>query len=475
MKPDITDSLIAIAIMLFILSTIVEKITQLIRSYAPFTGKKSRNGKRNNAATRLWRNINRKQTGLYRDLDLKTQREVSSLSMVIGFVIALIFKVDLIRMMFVDDPRKILFWGGNVKYEGFDWVLLAISIFLSAFFLSFGSKFFHDLLDTLLQVKNLKRKLVDEETYKGERVEAIAEYVDRTYEEIVQTAIEQNRSVLIAPNAMAPPMHGRTFQDGKLTDCVEIHLKDGNRNSIPETIAAKLDKGKIVKVPVNVVYDVEQPAALVAQGDTVANALSPSFKGTICCKINWRNKTSLLTCSHVLTEGRGNNRLGDLDPPEPATIRDQDDGNFIYAICDDQYDLALVDPDDHQFTYSITPKNERELTPSDNITTKVKVVCRSKPPKEGAVVIFRARDSIGIKYEPNDIFGLRDLIILSQVTVVNGVNTYKGITEPGDSGACVFDSNNHPIGMIVAGNSKFSYAIPMTSILKRLNATIKSS
>ncbi len=476
MKPDITDSLVAIAIILFILSTIVEKITQLIRSYSPFIGKKSRKGTKNNALTGLWRHINRKQNGVDRELDRKTQREVNSLSMVIGLLIAIMFKVDLLKMMFVNDPRKALLWSSETNYGIFDWVLLPFSIFLTAFFLSFGSKFFHDLLDTLLQVKNLKRKLVDEETYKVGRVEELDEYLDRSYEEIVQTAIDQNRSALVAPNAMAPPMHGRIIRAGKLTDCVEIHLNDDQRNAIPQTITAKLEKGKIVKVPVNVVYDVERPTALVAQGDTVASTGFPGFKGTICCKISRNNQTSLLTCSHVLTGGSGNNLFGKI-PPVPANIgaAPDPDGNFIYAVCDDKYDLALVDPDDHEFSYQIEPKKERMVTPSDNITTNVRVVCRDNTVKEGTIVVYKARDPIDIEYKPHDVFGLRDLIILSRVTVVNGVNQYSRITVPGDSGACVFDDNDHPIGMIVAGNNKFSYAIPMTSILNRLGATIKKS
>lgn len=476
MQTDITDSLIAIAIILFLLSTIVEKITQFVRSYSPFIGKKSRGGKKSNALTGLWRNINRKQTGTDRELDRKTQREVNSLSMVVGLLIAIMFRVDLLQMMRSKDPREILFWDEPPTYDFLGWLSFVISVFLTAFFLSFGSKFFHDLLDTLLQVKNLKRKLVDEETYKGDRVEKIEEYVDRTYEEIVQTAIDQNRPTFAVPNATSPPMHGRVLKDGRLTDCVEIHVADANRNSIPETITAKLKKG-IVNVPVKVVFDVERPIALVAQGDTIAASIFPDFKGTICCKINRENATSLLTCSHVLTAGSGKNRFGEIVPPEPANIGGppNGDGKFIYAVCDDKYDLALVSPDDHQFSYKIQPKKERALTPSDNINTKVKVVCRNEEVKKGAIVVYKATDPIEIEYEPNDLFGVRDLIILSNITVENGVNTYARVTVPGDSGACVFDENDHPIGMIVAGNSKFSYAIPMTSILKRLNATIKTN
>src|SRR5258705_12472091 len=84
-SPNILDSLISVTIILFILSVIVEKITQLIRKYSPFIKPNSKLHK-----TRLrtfWRNINKSQKD-HTDLDKKIEREVTSLSFILGLLIA---------------------------------------------------------------------------------------------------------------------------------------------------------------------------------------------------------------------------------------------------------------------------------------------------------------------------------------------------------------------------------------------------
>ena len=58
---DVTDALTGVAIVLFLLSVIVEKITQLIRKYAPFTGGAAKVdlGK----LSHVWQNIQHRQEG----------------------------------------------------------------------------------------------------------------------------------------------------------------------------------------------------------------------------------------------------------------------------------------------------------------------------------------------------------------------------------------------------------------------------
>jgi hypothetical protein len=75
----------------------------------------------------------------------------------------------------------------------------------------------------LLQVKNLKRKLVDEETYKVETIQQLDEYLDRSFGNLIYTAIDQNRAMLQHPNAVSPPLHGKMKKQGVLIDCIDYH------------------------------------------------------------------------------------------------------------------------------------------------------------------------------------------------------------------------------------------------------------
>jgi hypothetical protein len=474
-QPDILDSLVSIFIILFILSVIVEKITQLIRKYAPFIKPQSRikRSKAGQVTASVWRNIHKKETGNFKELDKRIEREVNSLSFTIGVVIALIFRVDLIKMFRAPDPRTVLFWSDGTTYDSYEKFAFVFSIAMTGFFLTFGSKFFHDVLDNLLQIKNLKRKLLDDNTYNVETIKQLDEYIAKTYTEIIQAAIDQNQSLLEHPDRVSPPLHGKTMKKSRLVDCIDIHLSGADRGSIPHAVTVKLSGLQTITIPVNVILDVETPTALNRQGDTIACSDSIAFKGTICCKVRRTDqKVYLLTCSHVLTNGSGRNLFGEIHKPISGIIAEGFDCNFTWAVCNDDVDLAALQPEADDFNYVISPKKERKLTPADMLSTKVKVVKQNGRVREdGMVVNFCSPRPIPIQYTDGK-FNIRNLIILSKVTKVEENMVYATLTIPGDSGACVYDENDHPIGMIIAGNSKFSYAVAMPDILRKLEATI---
>jgi hypothetical protein len=468
--PDILDSFIAIAIILFILSMINEKITQLIRKYSPFI--KPEHKKRKNSIGNIWKNISKRQTGVNQELDRKIEREINSLSFMIGVLIALLFRVDLFKMFKAPDPRTVLFWSENVTYNLYEKIAFAFSITLTGFFLTFGSKFFHDLLDTLFQVKNLKRKLNEDATFEAENIEQFDEHLEKTSSSIVETAISQNTSLFEGDNLTMPPLQGKMYQNGRLVDSIDVHVKNKDRGKIPQFVIAKLSKGQPVRVPINVIYEVDIPKAQCMQGSTIANVNFQNFKGTICCKIkNDKNESLLITCSHVMTNGSRKNFFGQLTTSIEAFIDNNSDGKFTWALCTDQFDLALIDPENNSFDYKIQPKKPRSTVPSDILHTGVKIVRQNGIINEGTIVNYKSPRAIPISYSEGD-FGVINLILLSKVTVDNDDVKYSTLTIEGDSGALVYDAQDRPIGMIIAGNTQFSYAIPIIDILDRLKATI---
>ncbi len=472
---SILDSLIAVVIILFIISVITEKITQFFRRYAPFL---DRGGMmRNTPVQTVWRNIGRKNTGTDSEKDKQVEREVNSLSFIIGLVIAIAFHVDLFRMFMPGDPRDVLFWSADkwAAYNGFwDYLLLALSLGLTGFFLTFGSKFFHDLLDNLLQIKNLKRKMLDDNTYGGENIQQIDEYLDKSYGSLIEEAIKQNSPVLTHRSVTTPPMHGRMMRNGRLVDCIDIHVDGTDAGTIPSTVQVKMSKGQVVTVPVNIIYSVEKAKAHAAQGSTAASAASADFQGTVCCKVKGLQDgtESLLTCSHVLTDGSRKNFFGRLVNPQPALTAGTANGSFTWAVCDNQIDAALISNITNAFAYQLVPGKPRALSPADILTTRVRVVRQAgRGIAEGTVVNYSCPGAIPIQYSDGDT-GVINLILLANVAMAETGNAYTTLTAPGDSGACVYDDNGSPVGMIIAGNSMFSYAIPMVSLLQRLNASI---
>lgn len=462
-NPDMLDTMISVVIILFILSVINEKLVQLIRKYSPFT---KRSG--------IWKHIRYKQTGST-PMDNKIEREILSLSFWVGFIICLLFRVDIFEMFRTQDTASTLYWTTDIWYsywEGYEWLykipLLLLSFSLTAFFLTFGSKFFHDLLDTLFQVKNLKRKMADENTFDVDSVEQLDDYLNKTYSELIQTAIDQNRVALTPVEAVSPPMRGKMKQNGKLIDVIDVHLKGKSKGTLPSTVQAKLGSGKMINFIVRPIYEVGVTTVSVGQGATIGDEKTSDYLGTICCRVERNGEERLLTCSHIVTGGTAENLFGDLTHPDGAVIAGQGGSLFTYAICTEQFDLALAAPEDSVFSYRIQPRKGRNPAPSDILRTKVKVVCRNSI-KEGVIVNDCVSDPYELTYKNDQPHSLSNLMVISRIDD-NG--DFNGVIVGGDSGACVYDEDDHPIGMIVAGNDKFSFAIPIMNILSKLKAKI---
>jgi hypothetical protein len=467
--PDFLDDLIAISIVFFILSVIVEKITNLIRHYAPFKLGKMVNGK-----VALWQNIGKKSPKTDVPLKKLIEREVMSLSFIVGLTIAVAFRVDLFKMISAPNARDVLFWSQTkwADYDGFfDLSLLLISLALSGFFLTFGSKFFHDLLDVLFAAKNAKRKLVDPNTYQQDDIKSFDEYFKASYSSIIDAAIAQNQQLFNNADVVGGPMHGQLLKNGHWVDCVDVHLKTNNSAAIPAQVTAKLDSGQSVTVPVKVVAGLGDAVALSNQGSSVDATRTPAYQGTICCRVQDNSGNQfLLTCSHVMTGGSSTNSFGEITPPVAAEVGGFPNFQFTWAKCDINYDMALLAPGDGSFSYVISPGKPRALTAKD-LSKTITIVPQGGVKKTGKVVNYCSKDLIPIKY--TDRFsGMANLIVLANVITNDDQIDYQTLSAPGDSGACVYDEANNPVGMIIAGDQKFSYAISLTQILTELKATL---
>jgi hypothetical protein len=468
--PDFLDDLIAINIILFILSVIVEKITNLIRQYAPFRLGKALTNKKFG----VWQNIGKKSPKADVPLKKIIEREVQSLSFMVGLGIAIAFRVDLFAMISSPNARDELFWSCAKwhSYEGFFGVLLlVISLGLSGFFLTFGSKFFHDLLDILFEVKNAKKKLADPTTFQQDNIKSFDDFLKTSYSSMIDTAIAQNLQLLSSPDRVGSPSHGQMFSDGQWRDCIDVHISTANTGQIPQSVTAKLDSGQMIKVPVNIVTMLGVALPLVGQGNTVDATASPTFKGTICCQVQDNAGTKqLLTCSHVVFNGAGKNSFGAINPPLAGDVGGIPGFQFTWAKCDMNYDIALLGPPGGVFSYIIPPGTPRKLSALD-LNKNVSIVRQGGTITTGKIVNYCVTDMVPIKYSDGT-FGVANLIVLANVSVIGGVTTYTPVTVAGDSGSCVYDDANNPIGMIIAGDLKFSYALSLVTVLTELKSTL---
>ncbi|MDI3525845.1 MAG: peptidoglycan LD-endopeptidase CwlK [Tenuifilum sp.] len=127
------DTLIILVTILLPLSLISERITNLIKLFLPqgFLGLGNVRYKEENPI-----------------LEKKRERRIFAISLISGEIVAFALKADLFTIL-----TKGTF-GWNVEGSGYAWI---IGCLFSGFFLSWGSKFWHDLLEIILEMKNVRR------------------------------------------------------------------------------------------------------------------------------------------------------------------------------------------------------------------------------------------------------------------------------------------------------------------------------
>ena len=267
---------------------------------------------------------------------------------------------------------------------------------------------------------------------------------------------------------------------GNLIDCISVFLKDKNKDGIPTHLPVTLPNSPEKQIQINIIEEVDKPSICYSAGDSIANSSSSDFKGSISCRVQLANKIEcLITCSHVMTNGTPHNINGFFDNTSSCVINGQGDGKWFYGLLNEDFDIALIKNfNESDFGYAGNRKitKPRSLTTDDVLTTKVTMIGRrdfyQAPPKlnaiEGYIINHRAFDPISITYAGGIEMSIKNLIVISNKVA----EPFQSISVPGDSGSIIIDENKYAIGMVIAQNSKFTYAIAFDRILKKLNATL---
>lgn len=471
-SPDILDSLISISLILFFLSVIVEKITQLIRKYAPFIkpNSKFRGSELGHELASFWRNINNKQTGKSDELNKKIEREVNSLSFVLGLFIAGAFHVDLFKMIgSTEDPRSLLFWNketAKLYKDGWDVLLLVISFILTGFFLTFGSKFFHDLLELLFYSKNVKRTL----TERGEITDnSLALEFKRGEEDEFKKFLEHQFS-----KDEEIITYDYEFENGKIT----LYVDDRTNKKFNNALLYKSRSGDYKRFDV-LIQPVDKDSFTSQQQEIFANkeiAHLHLHKGTNCGSLGYivrdknTNEELILTCFHVIWNQTYDWHRFALASNNMVVCPISGDpiGEVFFAIRNNEVDATVI-----KIAPGVT--TSKRILLHDEISecrdvdledkrqrTKVQIDGKSSGPRDGIIVDINV--PARIMYPDGKRWRLEKLI---KIKPIDNNPFSKG----GDSGSLVVDEFGFAIGLLVAGDEKLktSFAIPINKIFNQLN------
>ena len=394
-----------------------------------------------------------------------------------GILLAAILKADLIKIFNnINEPGKTLGWNNISEYGVLDSILLPFGIILTGCFISFGSKFWHDLLDILYQIKNTKRVLADTETYKVDNIKTLQKLFDTYQSDFIKAAyleaktkfmaIESVKAIGIKNNDLGYYFEITVNRNEPTIDqYYQYLLDDGTPQNIPIKLVVLAENDKIISHSVDLsgkLFDITQPD----NWGTLGVIVKPLDNNS--------GKRYLLTCCHnvvkpirKISENESNQiKVGTMDTTTTEI------GTVFKADRDHEMDAALVEINiqDKRIINSVpqmgNPQKSRQLFNRDagKVTGYIfgaKSGIENKSISKG--IVTSIYNSIKVNYDDGE-FTLINTIAIS--------NNNKAISQGGDSGACVLDSDNNVIGLVVAGNSQVTYALPITTLLTKLNVQL---
>jgi hypothetical protein len=463
-----TNLLVTVIINLFVLSMVSERLVNFVKLNFQ---KIYESNKLNEKAKKIGSSVFGNFRDIENDKNAEKLRERGILNWAIfcSLIVAFFAKADLFYLInfgklpvgVTTNPFKI---ADGVSFIG---------ICLTALFISLGSKFWHDLLDILYFYKTTRQKLADDNLSDFDTSDSLQEFVETPYSEIYKNIIAQNSNIFSDPNVLYT-LRGATKGKKGDTPCLVVHVKSKANFNIPPYLKYQLPKtNTLLNVRVVVVEDTLPKTFIITNGDGLLVHQS-RFIGTACLGLqNREGKKFVLTCNHVLNEDsltdKGGVLQGDerlpvdvfINKNQTATI-----GEWHYSLCNYHLDIALVQLEGEEFEDNPTgiTNNIYRLKENDKGRLPVTMNGFVSELQEGVIVTFDT-DPIPIEYA-DGIHELNLLIVIgSKGSSGFNYQSSTSISQGGDSGAIIFDSNSKkPIGMIVAGSERYSFAIPLIDI-----------
>jgi hypothetical protein len=396
------------------------------------------------------------------------EKNIQLITIVVGIIISLISKANLFN--FFKDNFS-LFWTVE-DFKGLTLFSNIVGSIVSGLFLSLGSKFFHDLLDLLLQVKNLKRKLNDKADWEFNNISEVDEYIQgNDVKKLKQILDDTFKSI-----------QGYYFNEVDYENqLIKVHVKKGTTD-IQDTIPFKALTGKTKLFKVQIIEEADEIKTLgmkLKPSDEIANqdAYRNALKGSISYPVvrNSDNKSFILTCYHAVWNENHDwdifLPIGKEDVVHP--LNGSVIGKIKFAFKNSRLDVALIEPNanvsiDTSIPLLDTPKATRKIDDADirrKTTVKIKSITNSKITTSGKIEDVEV--SATIKYPDGQYRSLNNLFRIKPMD-------NNPFSIGGDSGSLVVDEWNYAVGIVVAGNEKdITFAIPINTIFESLNLKIK--
>lgn len=472
------EKYIALTITLFILSMICERLADFIKHslgedsnfFVKFIKKLLKIG-----------NTNKKNT---QDKDEETKRyfRILKINFFCGFITAIILHADIISI--IEHANNAANTDSTLGWDTFSFEILfqkhwyeilgqSVSFFLgclaTGLFISFGSKFWHDLLDLLLYAKNLKQKITDKETYNVENTAQLDEYLSKTNAEIVSAAYLKIKDTIKSKNGVLGIGIGK---DKTGAHFVQVAVDEtADISDIQTEHYHVLNSLKKIRIPIQIIKNTS-PTIQVAPADSISYAGPHAHYGSVSCNVKDNNGNYVLTCFHNLVDAAKANYASTVI--KGATVSSpagSQSGNATLenAIRNRFLDAAIVKCVASERNINFIKgygaikgiKNIFEESSDTLIDSQVYMRGAVTKGRFGTITHMYYDAKINYKTHAHE---LCNLLVVSD----NG----KALSEPGDSGAPVLDLQGNLLGIVVAGNEAQTFVIPIQPIFEFFKITL---
>jgi len=304
--------------------------------------------------------------------------------------------------------------------------------------------------------------------------------LEYTNAEIAKLALAQNEQFLKVkfPNilSISDAVHDLNQIE---THVIALYLKDNNTVGIPDKLEVKMPDGSVKTIATEIVKNVGVGKIHYSQLHTeISNSERPDYVGSICCAVKSSSSGNLigvLSSAHIYTYGNYDDNYNGLlnsYQQKPIKLNGIEVGKWYLKIMNHNQDLGVIglnenqqmDADYKKFnnTYHVvTDKDIRSAKPNATI------ILKNGTQKDAYIIDY----NIGLDiYYDNGPSYKKDIILLGSSPVREKSIT---LTEGGNSGSCVYHKeSNAIIGMLLGGNDKFSFVLPIQQTLNSFNLEV---
>lgn len=470
------DGLIIVIFTLFMASMVNERMVDFIKLQFP----------------QLW------MKSVHYNDEIGRHKKIWLLSFLMSLVSTRLLKIDVIKLLISNNIGQ----GMSGLFDRFqesehETEACIVGWILTALFVSLGSKFWHDLLDVVLFFKNSKRKISSFDPESVTNMDQVKQFQTEDEFAIAEKALhnEEQRLRKDYPNSSYHVGYEQVNKSNRV--CIVVMDRNSPEEQSPSSsgrvstwynqilklrsIEYRTSSGYIFRFPI-VVYQAGPVSianeTLAVAGGAIYNKKSPKVRGTFGCIVKDLscNDYYILTCYHCVkskdrhqwpqykSEDGDNEIYYDAKYVAPFKI-----GSIHKAYRDSRMDVAFIKPisnnliSDYRWEPNQTiPLGSREVNDKDVINkTKIWFSGITSNSIYGYIINRQFPEEIDYK-DGGPKHNLNNLIVFSK----SASEPFSAPCAPGDSGSIIIDAETKmALGMIVAVDSKFGYAIPLQDIL----------